>query len=86
MLNRSSAWLLFVVSGSSVDAFTPSKVSSLRSTVSPLRSTILEPKVNGVAEPTTWECDEVAQCVEVPVTKRHAGHRWMFVFTESGMI
>jgi hypothetical protein len=66
MFNRSTALLLLVVSGSSVDAFTPSKLASIRSTVSTLRSTTLEPKVNNAPELTTWECDDDIQCVEVP--------------------
>jgi fatty acid desaturase len=66
MFNRSTgAWLLLLASRSSVDAFTPSKLSSIRSTLSPLRSTIAKPVINGAAEPTTWECDEDAQCLEV---------------------
>jgi hypothetical protein len=67
MFNGSTTLLLLLVSGSSVDAFAPSKLASIQSTVSRLRSTTLEPnKVNGAAELTTWECDEDVQCVEVP--------------------
>jgi hypothetical protein len=74
MFNRSTAWLLLLVSGSSVDAFTPSKLAGIRSTVSsPLRSTTLKPEVNGAAaaaasaESTTFYCDEDVQRLEVPV-------------------
>lgn len=66
MFNRSTAGLLLLVSGSNVDAFTPSKLFGTRSTIMPLRSTTLEPRVNGAPEQTTWDCDDDVQCVEVP--------------------
>ena len=73
-LKRSS---LFVCLGlastaASVAAFSPNRLPmAVKSpTMPPLRSTTVEkPEVttkSSTEEPTSWECDEDAQCVEVP--------------------
>ena len=57
---------MLALAGETAHAFVPQQFALSRSPlVSPLRAATLEPAVNG-AEPTTWECDEDAQCVEVP--------------------
>ena len=63
--NGNTMMLLALVAGTA-NAWVPQQLAISRSAIaSSLRAATLETPVNG-AEPTTWECDEDAQCVEVP--------------------
>ena len=65
--SASSMMFLALAAASSVNAFVPQKLIVSRPTAATLlRSATLETPPAGTDEPTTWECDEDAQCVEVP--------------------
>jgi hypothetical protein len=64
-------WLLVAVGVGSSHAFAPTQRATLAraTTLKPIKAATLEPittSTNGEAAPTTWDCDEEAECVEVP--------------------
>ena len=61
--------LAFIAMASCADAFVPHRLVSMRSMTTLPAATLEQPKTMNSTEmvgPTTWECDENAQCVEVP--------------------
>ena len=65
--SASRCFLLAAIAAYNVDAFAPTRLATQRSlpSVKPFRASTLEP-TSTTTGPTTWECDEDAQCVEVP--------------------
>ena len=60
------AFLALVAFSATADAFSTVRLAGSRiSQASPFQATTLEPPT-ATEGPTTWECDEDAECVEVP--------------------
>lgn len=73
MMKGSATNIVFLAfAASTAHAFVPQQILVSRTMVTSLRSATLETPPAATEEPTTWECDDDAQCVEVPACDEEA--------------